>query len=112
MLSDWPVLRRILASAGVCLCIGVLIAAAANGFSSSYPIRLQQLQEPDRVARGETVGGGGDQDADAQAHPGRGEDPAQNGPVREHEPPAYAYRIVRASRSMAVVMRGSVVRGL
>jgi len=43
MLSDWPLLRRILASAGVCLCIGVLIAAAANGFSSSYPIRLLQL---------------------------------------------------------------------
>jgi predicted Zn-dependent protease with MMP-like domain len=43
MFSDWPVLRRILASAGVCLCIGILIAAAVNGFSASYPIRMLQL---------------------------------------------------------------------
>jgi predicted Zn-dependent protease with MMP-like domain len=43
MLSEWPLLRRIAASAAVCLCLAVLIAAIVNGFSTSYPIRLLQL---------------------------------------------------------------------
>jgi predicted Zn-dependent protease with MMP-like domain len=43
MFSDWPLARRILASVAICVCIAVLIAAALNGFSDSYPIRLMQL---------------------------------------------------------------------
>jgi predicted Zn-dependent protease with MMP-like domain len=43
MFSEWTAVRRIFASAGVCLCIGVLLAAILNGFSSSSPIRLLQV---------------------------------------------------------------------
>jgi predicted Zn-dependent protease with MMP-like domain len=43
MFSEWPALRRIVASVGICLCIGVLLAAIVNGFSTSSPIRLLQL---------------------------------------------------------------------
>ena len=43
MFSEWPALRRIFASVGICLCIGVLLAAILNGFSTSSPIRLLQL---------------------------------------------------------------------
>ena len=43
MFSEWPAIRRIFASVGICLCIGVLLAAILNGFSTSYPIRLLQL---------------------------------------------------------------------
>jgi predicted Zn-dependent protease with MMP-like domain len=41
--SEWSVPRRILASAAICVCIAVLIAAVFNGFSSSAPIRMMQL---------------------------------------------------------------------
>ncbi len=43
MLSHWPTGRRILTSTLVCVCVAVLIATLANGFSTSYPIRLLQM---------------------------------------------------------------------
>ncbi len=43
MLSQWPIARRVVASALACLCVAVLIALLVNGFSTSYPIRLLQL---------------------------------------------------------------------
>jgi len=43
MLTEWSLVRRIAASAAICFCIAVLIAAAVNGFSSSFPIRMLQV---------------------------------------------------------------------
>ncbi len=44
MLSDWPDLRRILFSAGICLCVAVLIVTIANGgLSTSFPVRIAQV---------------------------------------------------------------------
>jgi predicted Zn-dependent protease with MMP-like domain len=43
MLSDWPIARRIAASAVVALSLGVLVATLAGGLSPNYPIRLMQV---------------------------------------------------------------------
>jgi predicted Zn-dependent protease with MMP-like domain len=42
MLANWPAGRRILASLLVCLGVAVLIATAARGMSTSFPVRIAQ----------------------------------------------------------------------
>jgi len=43
MFADWPIARRIAASAVVALAVGVLLATLFNGLSTNYPIRLGQM---------------------------------------------------------------------
>ncbi len=44
MLRHWPDGRRILFSAGICLCIAVLISTVYNGgLSTSFPVRMVQV---------------------------------------------------------------------
>jgi predicted Zn-dependent protease with MMP-like domain len=43
MLSRWPLGRRIVVSLLICLGVAVLIATAANGLSTDYPVRLMQV---------------------------------------------------------------------
>ena len=44
MLSDWPDLRRVVFSAGICLCVAVLIlTVATGGLSTSFPVRIVQV---------------------------------------------------------------------
>jgi predicted Zn-dependent protease with MMP-like domain len=42
MLAHWPTGRRVLVSTLLCLCVATLVGTLANGFSTSYPIRLLQ----------------------------------------------------------------------
>ena len=42
MLANWPQGRRILASAGLCLCIAVLIVTAFQGMADSFLVRAAQ----------------------------------------------------------------------
>jgi len=44
VLSDWPDLRRVVFSAGICLCVAVLIlTVATGGLSTSFPVRIVQV---------------------------------------------------------------------
>src|SRR5215217_848108 len=43
MFADWPIARRIAASAVVALAVGVLLATLFDGLSPSYPVRLGQV---------------------------------------------------------------------
>ncbi len=44
VLSDWPDLRRVLFSAGICLCVAVLILTiATGGLSTNFPVRIVQV---------------------------------------------------------------------
>jgi predicted Zn-dependent protease with MMP-like domain len=42
MLANWPQGRRILASAGLCLCVAVLIVTAFQGMADSFLVRAAQ----------------------------------------------------------------------
>jgi predicted Zn-dependent protease with MMP-like domain len=42
MLANWPQVRRILASAGLCLCVAVLIVTAFQGMSDAFLVRAAQ----------------------------------------------------------------------
>lgn len=41
-MADWPVLKRVAASATICLCVAVLVITVAQGFALTYPLRLFQ----------------------------------------------------------------------
>jgi predicted Zn-dependent protease with MMP-like domain len=41
-MQDWPVLKRVAASALICLCVAVLVITVAQGFRTTYPLRLLQ----------------------------------------------------------------------
>lgn len=43
MLADWPLGRRIAASAAISLCVAVFILTVSRGLSPSLPVRLAQL---------------------------------------------------------------------
>ncbi len=44
VLSDWPDLRRVVFSAGICLCVAVLILTiATGGLSANFPVRIVQV---------------------------------------------------------------------
>ena len=41
-MQDWPPAKRIVASSTFCLCVAVLVITIANGFATTYPVRLLQ----------------------------------------------------------------------
>ena len=41
-MQEWPVLKRVLASATICLCVAVLVITVAQGVAATYPMRLFQ----------------------------------------------------------------------
>jgi predicted Zn-dependent protease with MMP-like domain len=43
MFAHWPPLRRVAASALVCLCVAVTVMTAARGWALSYPVRVLQV---------------------------------------------------------------------
>jgi predicted Zn-dependent protease with MMP-like domain len=42
VLQDWPIAKRIVATSALCLCLAVLIITVAQGFATTYPLRLVQ----------------------------------------------------------------------
>jgi predicted Zn-dependent protease with MMP-like domain len=41
-MQEWPVVKRVLTSATICLCVAVLVITVAQGFVADYPLRFFQ----------------------------------------------------------------------